>query len=280
VLLFFTAATTACASETYLPSQLKWVNFELVMGRLSIGSVRYGSNKTRTLLNEKTGVRQVFSIGVDPRGTTLRFELSRPESQLTVKVHQRGSAVITLVPIEDAAAITPVQAVRVQLDQPAKGDMKLCIGSGAGAREYKAKSFWHLAVSHPEIVARHLAPLLETLRPGWDLNLAVKDLEHAVISAPATHRVDRRRAHTLVKNLALRSFRTRQEAYRELLDMGQGVLTYFDQLDTSALNREQRARISAIRRLLVVKTGDTPARVARWVYDDQHVWLALMQRSE
>jgi len=280
LLLYFAVVSSACASETYLPAQLQWVNFEMVMGRLNISSARYGSNKTRTILDEATGVRQILSLSVAPRGLTARFELTRPGSQLTITVQEKGSANLTLIPVEDGGSITPVQAVRVQLDQPSAGDMTLVIGSGAAAREYKAKSFWHLAISQPEIVAQHVTPLLQTLRPHWDLTLARQDLERAVLTAPDAYHLNRLRVDQLVKDLGADKFATRQQAYGELVDMGQGVLTQLDQLDFNTLDREQRVRIAAIRKTLTIRTGDTPARIARWLYDDQQVWLALMQRRE
>ncbi len=290
VLLYVAAATVTSGSKAsgaeppsspvYLPAQLQWVNFEMVMGRLTLSSARYRSNKTRTVLDEASGTRQVFSLSVERSGTTARFELNQPQSQLTITVKQNGSARLTLIPLEDPGAITPVQAVQVVFEQPSTGDMKLVIGSGSHAREYKAKSFWHLAIAQPEVTATHLTPLLHKLRPHWHLDVAHNDLERAVLTAPAAYRVDRKRVTQLVQQLRANKFAERQQAYLELMEMGQGVLTVLDQFDRNTLDREQQFRIAAIRSSLTVTTGDTPARMARWLYEDQMVWLALMNRGE
>ncbi len=82
----------------------------------------------------------------------------------------------------------------VEFEQPPTGDLTLSIESGSEHRLVQAATLWHLLLIEPEVGHKQLIPLLEILRPSWQLSAKATTIETALCvgrnAAP-------RRPHTL-----------------------------------------------------------------------------------
>jgi hypothetical protein len=157
----------------------------------------------------------------------------------------------------------------------------LVIEGDEGTREIAAPGFWHLMLAEPDTCRKHLVPLLELVRPDWRLESKARQLEEALFAVARSGKLpDAARLRQLVRRLRHPKFERRQEADRHLREMGQSVLAFLERLDEQTLDTEQRTRIRRIRQSLTVTDGDTPVRVASWLADNSHVWLALLDRAD
>jgi len=172
-----------------------------------------------------------------------------------------------------------VAAVRYR--QPARGNVTLVIEGVDQTREMVAPGFWHLMLAEPDVCRKHLLPVLESIRHNWGLETKTRQLEDALFAVARSGKLpDADRLRQLVRQLRHPKFERRQEADRQLRDMGQSVLAFLERLDEEALDAEQRTRIRRIKQALTVTDGDTPVRVASWLADSSHVWLALLDRAD
>jgi hypothetical protein len=85
----------------------------------------------------------------------------------------------------------------------------------------------------------------------------------------------------LVEQLADIQFGARQEADRQLREIGTGALPYLRSLDFSALDAEQQFRVRRIVATFAdAAQEDVPVQVARRLLSDPQVWLSLLTRDD
>jgi hypothetical protein len=277
VSLWLTAAARSQdvpATES-LASELKWVQFEIVLGRVAALNPRYHNRRSEKTGDDGVGVRQSMSISADAGAVSVHYELLDPQQRLTVDLVNGGKTTMVRESRNGSAMR------RVRFVQGAKGGSTLVVEAGGEQREYCAADFWRLMLTEPRACREHLVPILEFLRPNWQLAETAEQIQEALFQAACSSRKPlRRRLQLLVDQLGSKDFRRRQAADRELRSFGQAAMPFFDEMDEAGLDAEQRLRIRRIRAALAVQEGDTPLRVAAWLIDDKSIWLALMNHED
>ncbi len=169
----------------------------------------------------------------------------------------------------------------LDFEQESGVPLRLSLEGEQGKRQIEGDGFWQLYLADPELVRQHLVPLLEILRPGWQLASTGAAIEDAL--AQRTH--DPRRGALArwaqwVERLASPKFADRESAQRQLTAAGPIVVPYLQGLDRRRLDAEQAARVRAIIEALSADNEDSADRVATWLSGDEQVWLSLAGRSE
>jgi len=161
--------------------------------------------------------------------------------------------------------------------QPSRGDMTLTIHrTGQTKVTYCVPGVWHLAALHPNVCMEHVVPIMELLCADSPIRLEVKQLRGRLFqTARKPLPVQRWEVEQLVRQLAARRFQERHHADQRLRTLGPSVISFLDELDPSALDREQRHRIAMVKADIWRYTADTPDRVAQWLSTDKQVWIAL-----
>ncbi len=143
----------------------------------------------------------------------------------------------------------------------------------------KAASLWHLLMFEPELSNRYLVPILERLRPDWQLASFAEDLKQTLLQiARANQPANRPRWEALVAQLADDHYAVRERAERQLRAAGRAALPYLQSLQRSDLDAEQWQRVSEIVAASSDDREDTPERTAVRMLDDRSVWLSLLRR--
>jgi hypothetical protein len=263
------------ATTEGLPARLEWVQFEVVLGRITALNPRYGGSRRNTSDDDATGVSQSMSISVHAGVPSIHYELLDPQRQLTVDLSDGNQLTIVVTPRDGSSA------ERLDFVQDAKGRVALSVESDGQQLKYSGSSLWHLLLAAPDPCRRHLLPILKFLRPNWHLAKQAENVERALFRAARSGQVSaRERFRQLVAQLGDEDFQRRQAADRELRAFGQTVLTFLGDLDKRGLDAEQRLRIRRIRAALAVQEGDTSLRVAAWLIDDKSIWLTLMDHED
>jgi hypothetical protein len=126
-----------------------------------------------------------------------------------------------------------------------------------------------------------LIPLVELLRPAWQLEAMGSDLERALLDqAQQANRVEVRRWTELVAELGSPKFPVRAAAQRELQRAGQSALPFLQGLDRGQLDAEQLARVRELVDQLSVEYEDSAQRLAIGLANDPAAWLALLSRPD
>jgi hypothetical protein len=277
--LLTAGAATSWAQQTEdrpsLAARKGWVQFGIVFGRVAVLHVRAGQSASASTDNPLTGERETFSLVLAGSEVAVHYDLATQEQLLSFDISGNGAT--TLHREAQGSASQPT----ISFSQAADGKCLLMAGDGAHRRQYAAASFWHLMLVASDDCRRHLVPILETLRPDWQLSAQAERLEDALVRVAASgERPDRRRAAVLVAQLASDEFSLRRAAERDLRAMGHSVVGYLIALDPRRLDGEQRRRIRGILDDLTHQTEDTPDRVATWLVDDRLVWLSLLEHAE
>jgi hypothetical protein len=164
--------------------------------------------------------------------------------------------------------------------EPGNGVRLRTIGETGETQVCTAPSLWHLLVLQPDGTSS-LVTALRTLRPDWNLQSQCDALGRHLLNMDARTLVDTpQEVQLLVEQLGHAEFRVRQQADRALRARGRSVLGLLNETDFQQLDSEQKLRIGEIRRSLTDYTSDTPQRVATWLCNDRHIWLALLEKGE
>ena len=171
---------------------------------------------------------------------------------------------------------------RVEFTQTPGEPVKWSIGADPNQRLWQAPSVWHLFLDQPELVLQQLLPMLELLRPDWQLAATTTETETELLSLASRYPDPRREVwRRLVDQLASDSFAERQRADRALRQAGPAALGFLQSLDVRHLDAEQRFRI---RRIVAAVSNydaeDTPPLIARRLISDPMVWLSMLKRPE
>ena len=263
------SSTSALARMT----QSGWLQFEVVSGRIVLSGSRSGSISTGS---SSSGSNEKLSIRFSNSQRSLSYERSTPKEQLVVEITS-SSRVSIRRNGKDDADVVPVHFTQVP-DEP----ISLALGADERVAVYRAPTLWHLLIMQPEECQEHLLPLLQLLRPDWQLAETAAAMETALLRAASVgHLPDRTRWNRLVEQLADQRFARREAADRELRSAGPVVLGYLRELDFSRLDAEQQFRVRRIIRSLSTQAGgDTAEQFVAQLVSDPEIWLAMLSRRE
>jgi hypothetical protein len=259
-----------------LVANCPWYRLDVVSGKIQLVAVRLGHKAVLAAEDASTGATESLHFSaVEFDAVSLRYQYADPHQQWLVEIENRRQVSIQRRPREGS------DLAGLRFQQAENGGIRLSVDLPAGPSEVAARDLWHLLLEEPELSRQHLVPVLESLRPNWQLLGQSQQLETALVQLAASPRLrEIEPIQRLVDQLADPEFPRRQAADRQLRAMGQWGAAHLDRIDTRTLSAEQRLRVERIRQSLRLATGDTPRRVAVWLIDDLSVWLALLDRNE
>jgi hypothetical protein len=277
VLWVLLSCAAACAQQRPVAPMLQryagHIGLAIVSGRVVNPAGWHFGNNSSTSSDDTT--REEISFSGGGASGSLRYRRVSPQEDLSLDMNAEGRLHFLHHEKEDAAG--PVEFVQ------APGEpLTLSIGPPDHQQVYRAATLWHLAVTQPEACRRHVYPVLEALRPQWQLARTAAQVEARLLRLSADAERDQRRQWAdLVAQLADDRFAKREAADRGLRAGGIAALAYLEQLDLRRLEAEQQFRI---RRMLKSterqRTEDTPEQAAGLLADDPSVWLALLARPD
>ena len=253
-------------------ARLHWLQYAMVGGRVVVSSAYYGTNMTLGPLQVGSR-RERLQVQINPGAINLRYELAGPDEQLRIELVESQRLRI------QRTRTAPLY--ELDFEQESGVPLRLSLEGEQGKRQIEGDGFWQLYLADPELVRQHLVPLLEILRPGWQLASTGAAIEDAL--AQRTHDPRRgalARSAQWVERLASPKFADRESAQRQLTAAGPIVVPYLQGLDRRRLDAEQAARVRAIIEALSADNEDSADRVATWLSGDEQVWLSLAGRSE
>lgn len=276
--LVLPVSATTCGQEPrpgHLISRTPWTRLEIVLGRLRLTHCRIGQESTVSANLPEKGITESLAFSAKTADSSrLRYQYADGEQMLRVDFEQAASVALDRVPASESKLAT------VRFRQPLRGPITFVVEEGQRTREFAADGLWQLMLAEPEVCRQHLTPILQSLRPEWMLESQSQQIEQALLATARQNRTsDAVRMTALVQQLRDPAFSRRQDADRQLREMGQNAVSFLNRLDDRTLDAEQRTRIRQIKQSLHVHEGDTPSRVAAWLADDKAVWLALLERE-
>jgi hypothetical protein len=257
-----------------LVARLRWVQFDIVGGRLVATPLHIGSNiNTSTSINHR---RENLSIDLSNPAPNIRYELTATDEELRIEVRDGDQFLLQRVrKIDDAP-------VKVELSQAAANEpIKLTIERGNQSHLYERATVWQLLLEDRQVTAELLSPLFELMRPGWKLAGLMDTVERALCEEARYRRGNNEDLWAkAVAGLASSHYPVRTAAERELLAVGREVLPYLRSLDRQSLDAEQRRRIRFVIDSLDTSEGDSLEQIVSLLSSDRATWLTLMKRPE
>ena len=254
-----------------LLERCKWTRVEVVLGRLT--AVNAGCNESLNCRasDPQSGWKQSLVVTVRDGQASIRFRHSTKKQRVTVDIQSGNQVLLTTVPVD---SVVP----QVTYRQPSTGDVELTVRS-TRTRQYREPSLWHLWLAHPQICRRHVLPVMQSMRPNWQLDAQAGRIERELLANAEAWLDPTSELETLVAKLASPIFRERQTADLELRARGYAALSYLRQVDAKRLDAEQRHRLRGVLRALTCEEGDTPQRMSAWLIDDPQIWLTFAERD-
>ncbi len=274
----------ACSADPVdMPQQfarmVQLVQFEISGGRLISYPHRVGQRTNQTI--EEAGIRYELKIDSRPPASSVTYQVTAPYFELRITADHGERFVIertsTAAPPEGAKAVSPFS-----LEQTRGKPLRITMGQGEGRRTIAVSSIWHLMLAEPDAFRNEVIPLLQILRPDWDLVSISDEIENSLIHQAKIDRGNQQEHWSLlVRNLASDMFAVRESADRQLREAGPAVLPLLRRLDPSHIDAEQRFRIRRIvSALSAAESADTVDSVIAWLASDPATWLALMKRED
>lgn len=257
-----------------LAAQLREVRFVVVTGRIQAGTEQLGGSVTSS--TRQADREERLTVNLMSGVPTIDYHLTTPDVQVSLELREGNQLSIKRITKSDAGD------EELAFTQPADGALTLVVGQEPDARTWTAPTLWHLLLEEPELGRQQLVPLIELLRPGWQLRETADAIEQSLTRTPSARRTAQREHwSSLVAQLADDDFSVRQAAQRDLQNAGPAVISYLRSLDPDRLDAEQRSRI---RRVIAALSGtdaeDTPRRAMTWLATDPLVWIALLGRDD
>ncbi|MGD9724233.1 MAG: hypothetical protein AB7O59_23925 [Pirellulales bacterium] len=269
------AAPPRLDASPAIAARLHWIQYHMISGRLAASSNLTVPKMLVQSPGRRTGRRETLAIEINAGICNMEYNSAAQDDQLRIEVTASNQISIRRHRPNDHYTLHFVQ----RPDQP----LVLNIEQGDTKRRWQADGFWQLYLDEPTVVREHLIPLVELLRPSWQLAATGAEIEEALLraqKAPQGDQPDRQRWSQWVAALASAKFAEREGAQRALHDAGQAVVPYLQSLDRTKLDPEQVARIRAVLDGLRVEYEDRVDRVAAWLARDPRAWLALARRDD
>lgn len=260
--------------------QLRWLRFMVLDGRLAVAAV----SDTQTASRLGT---EHCTISLTPNGAVLDYDLTSPDESLVVHIEGDDRAAIRRQFTQPAdpkspggGSSSPAQII-VEYTQSPQQPVKLAVTANGETRTIEADSLWHLLMFQSELSGRYLVPILELLRPDWQLMSTAGELKQTLLQvARAGQAANWIRWAALVAQLADEHYAVRQHAERQLRAAGRAALPYLQSLQRSELDAEQWRRVSEIIDASTDYHEDSPQRIATRLMDDRTVWLEFLADSQ
>lgn len=251
-----------------------WLRCGIVGGRVTIDGSRLGNLRSSTKRGQGA---ESLNIHNENGQFALSYQRTTAAEQLVIEVGAGGDRVLMRRTPQGGSALP-----FVEFNQVPNEPIVFTLGSGAERQVHRARGVWQLLIARPTPCRRHLAPLLELLRPDWKLAETADAVEAKLLSEAATVGTSgRTRWAALVAQLTHESFARREAADRALRGGDPGALAYLRQLDFARLDAEQQFRIRRIIEVLAAQDNeDSVEQAAAALAVDPMVWLALLERPQ
>lgn len=259
--------------------RLRWLQYSMVAGRIAITSDNVGTNMTYGPARSDRQRRERLSIQIQPASIVLRYELTADNGSMQLSIDSGNR--LAGVASHQFVLHSVRDQTTVHFEQAPGEWLELTVKKGDTRQHWQAPSFWHLLLAQPEPVRAHLIPVLEILRPAWQLAASGAALEDALLLRAAHGRDNPiEQWQRWVAELGSPRFNDRVVAERELLAAGQAVVPFLQALDRRHLDAEQNWRLRKLVEQLSPGYQDGTDRLAVWLADDPQIWLALVNRPE
>lgn len=274
--------TAHAAEPLAMPPQfarmVQLVQFEVSGGRLISFPQRIGHRTNQVV--EEEGIRYELKIDSRPPLSSVTYQVTAPDFELRITADGGDHFLIE----RTATAASPEGSepvVPLSFEQTRGNQLKFTLGAGTKERTIRVSSIWHLMLAEPDAFDNELVPLLQVLRPNWDLASLSDEIEHALLHQATLNRVNQQEHWSrLVNDLANDKFAIREAADRQLREAGPAVLPLLRRLDPKGLDAEQRFRTRRIvNALSAAESVDTADSVVAWLASDPATWLALLKRE-
>lgn len=266
-----------------LPDQivrmLQLVQFDVTGGRLISFPQRIGHRTNQVL--EDAGIRHELQIDSRAPTSSVTYKATAPHFELSITADEGDHFFIEWQPTgEPPADAHPIEALR--FEQTSGKPLSLTYGNNEARKTVLAVSIWHLVLAEPEVFREELVPLLQMLRPNWDLIAVSDEIELILLQQVKVNRVNQQEHWSrLVDDLADERFAVREAADRHLREVGPAVLPLLRRMDSRQLDAEQRFRIRRIiAPLMAVDSTDSADTVVPWLASDPAAWFALLKRED
>lgn len=259
---------------TQLIRNNNWLRFSIDDGRIALRWSRMAAIEISTGGGEN---KESLRIHNENGQSKFNYERNSSEEQLTISVEGSGeSLVISRLP-RGKTPFTPVRFTQA-VGEP----VALTLGAGEQQQTFQAASFWRLLMAQPAECRQHLFPLMEILRPNWNLADMAASIEAELLQAARQDsEASRARWGKLVAQLGNDRFSARESADRSLRAGGGEALQYLRQLDFAQLDAEQEFRIHRIIAALAGDTeGDSAEAAAASMLRDPIIWWTLLGRAD
>lgn len=250
--------------------RLRVAEYRLASGRIaatanaSLGTTRVERRRERLLI-QAAAAQVTFSFESNDAGQQLAIALSAG-NQLSIR-RERAEPKYSLEFEQDS-------------DEGDEG-LSLVVRTADAKYDLHGKSLWHLYLEQPELMRQHLFPLLELLRPSWQLAPQAAAVEDTLVRrAPGTRPWDAPQWTAWVAELGDAKFTVRQEAERLLLSAGPVVAPFLQGLSRKNLDAEQYSRVRNVLDALLDSYEDTVDQTSTWLASDLQVWLSLAARPD
>jgi hypothetical protein len=256
-----------------LAGQLRMFQLRVVSGRLSaIGPVSH-QNVTANYM----GGQQRERLSIDLAGglPTVTYERTTSEERMSFEIVGGNKVTTQIVPR------STVVRSSVMFVQPSEGSLTLTVSINNRTAAYAAPTLWHLLLLEPDVCREHLIPLLEMMRPNWQLGQQAEEIETSLVHDDSGQVVLNRGAwQQSLAALASERYVDRERAEQQLRGAGPIIVPYLRVQAKSGLDAEQLFRIRRIMRSLTTDGDeDTPDRVTPWLTGDPRIWYALLQHT-
>lgn len=266
------SADDAAALESRLSIRLNWVQFTVVGGRITARTTYLDTNMSATS-SDATGRRESMSLDVSAGVPSVQYRLITANERLSIEAS--GGERIT---IERTGAGGKRRVEFVQLPgQP----ISFIVEMDGSRRSYQSQSIWQLMLEAPRDCQEHLLPLLDLMRPGWNLRTQTLTIEQLLLrTALKNKQHDYKQWERWVDQLGNPQFSQRQAAERRLVDAGPATRSFLMRFDRRKLDAEQRWRIRRVLDAIGELQEDTSERTADDLLTEPAVWLALFDRDD
>jgi len=256
-----------------LQGTLRYIHVGMVGGRVAATAAFSGRSFTSNTQSEER--QENLRVDMTGQAPGVDYQLTTKTFKVSVELTNGTQLKIVRSPLNGGTMKA------LEFNQPPEGRITVKIGDGAEAKSYEADSLWHLMTAEPDLAKNDLEPLLRLLRPGWSLSSITKSIEESLFKqAGATMNFDRRAWGALVAQLGSKKYVDREDADRRLRELGQTVVPFLRNLNSSQLDPEQAFRIRVIvRRYQSDEKDDSPETAAGWLAADPEIWYALAVRS-
>jgi hypothetical protein len=276
-LVVLLACQASGSGQSTLVADQNWVHFDVVLGRVTATYLRGGQGQHTRAAGDET-VHEQLTINGDLGRPSLHYE--RVDDECSLKIDFVNSTSLEIF-CEPLSAVDATARPVVQFEQRDNQPLRLTVGAGKSSRIYEACSLWHLLIHEPQVCGASLLPLLAVLRQDWHLERTAAAIEAELFQiAGGGPTLTRGELKRLVDLLDDPLFHKRQEADRQLQELGVMILPFLQQLDPGSLSHEQRLRVRRLQEHLRAPAPDSATRVAAWLVHDNGIWLHLLTHRE